>query len=73
MRTLERSVFFLFKSPTAATTWRAVHSLALGHRAFGPALRRSTIIVCQGSHGWDNYRLLDHFDSKTALDSMAGV
>jgi hypothetical protein len=64
---------FLFESPAVAKTWRAVHSVALGHRTFGPALRRSTIVVCQGSRGWDNYRLLHHFDPKETLDSLAGV
>jgi len=64
---------FLFESPTVAKTWRAVHSLALGHRTFGPAFRRSTIVVCQGSRGWDNYRLLHHCDSRKTLDSLAGV
>ena len=64
---------FLFESPTVARTWRAVHLRALGHRTYGRALRRSTIVVCQGSRGWDNYRLLHHFDPKKALDSLAGV
>jgi hypothetical protein len=64
---------FLFESPTVAKTWRAVNSLALGHRTFGPAFRRSTIVVCQASRGWDNYRLLHHCDSRKTLDSLAGV
>jgi hypothetical protein len=63
---------FFFESPTIAKTWRAAHRLALGHRTFGRALRRSTIVVCQGSRVWDNYRLLHHSDSKKALDSLGG-
>lgn len=66
-------VNFLFESTAVARTWRAVRALALGHRTFGRALRRSTIVVCQGSRGWDNYRLLHHFDPKETLDSLAGV
>ena len=64
---------FLFSSATAARTWRAIHRIALGHRVLGGRIRRSTIITCQGTRGWDNYRLLHHFDPEQRLDRLAGV
>lgn len=33
-------------------------------------LRRSSIVTCQGSRGWDDYRLLHHFDSRQPLDRL---
>jgi hypothetical protein len=63
---------FSFESPNASRVWRAVRGRALGHRAFGRALRHSTIIVSQGSRGWNNYGLLHHYDLRKTLDTLAG-
>jgi hypothetical protein len=64
---------FLFASSTPGRTWQKIQRIALGHQRVGRGLRRSTIVVCQGSRGWDNYRLLHHFDSEQVLDKMAEV
>ena len=64
---------FLLSSPIAARTWRAIQRTALRHRVLGARIRRSTIVTCQGTRGWDNYRLLHHFDSKQRLDKLTGV
>jgi hypothetical protein len=64
---------FLFASVTAKRTWRAVQRIALNHRTLGRRLRRSTIIACQASRGWDNYRLLHHLDPNQPLDKLPGV
>jgi len=61
---------FLFTSASIARTWSRLESGAIGHRQLGPQLRRSSIVTCQGSRGWDNYRLLHHFDSRQALDRL---
>jgi len=64
---------FLFSSTTAARTWRAIQRIALRHRLLGAPIRRSTIVTCQGTRGWDNYRLLHHFDPEQKIDTLAGV
>ena len=64
---------FLFASVTVKRTWRAVQLIALNHRTLGRGIRRSTIITCQGTRGWDNYRLLHHFDPNQPLDKLTGV
>jgi len=61
---------FLFTSASVTRTWSRLESTALTRRKLGPQLRRSSIVVCQGSRGWDNYRLLHHFDGRQALDSF---
>jgi hypothetical protein len=64
---------FLFASGTPGRTWRAVQRIALSHRTLGRRLRRSTIVVCEGTRGWDNYRILHTFDPKQSLHSLTGV
>ena len=64
---------FNFESPTVAKTWRMVDTRILRHRRLGPRIRRASIVVCQGSRGWANYRLLHHFDSRKPLDALTGV
>jgi hypothetical protein len=66
-------VNFLFSSPVVGRTWRMLHSRALTHSTWGSRLRRSAIVTCEGSRGWDNYLLLHHFDTKQVLDKLAGV
>jgi hypothetical protein len=64
---------FYFNSLAVGRTWRMLHSRALGHRKWGSRLRRSAIVTCEGSRGWDNYLLLQHFDKRQLLDKLAGV
>ncbi|MGH7176392.1 MAG: hypothetical protein ACREJC_03335, partial [Tepidisphaeraceae bacterium] len=33
-------------------------------------LARCSIVVCEGSSGWDDYLLLHHFDSRQKLDKL---
>jgi hypothetical protein len=63
---------FLFVSSSLAGTWRAVEK-ALNHRTLGRALQRSTIVVCQGTRGWNNYRQLHHFNNRKPIDKFVGV
>jgi len=36
----------------------------------GRQLALSTIVVCEGEHGWDDYLLLHHFDPAEKLDEL---
>jgi hypothetical protein len=58
---------FTFRSTSLGRTWGVVQA-AFRHRRWGAALRRSTIVTCQGSRGWDDYKLLHHFDADHVLD-----
>jgi hypothetical protein len=55
---------FLFESESPERTWQTIERVAFGHRRMGRRLRESTIVTVQGSRGWDNYRLLHHFDPR---------
>jgi hypothetical protein len=64
---------YCFRSRSPARVWAAVKGKAFGASRFGPLLRRSTIVTCEGSRGWDNYLLLHHFNGKVQLDQLHGV
>jgi hypothetical protein len=53
--------------------WLSVRTGALGHRALEKSLRRSCIVTCEGTRGWENYLLLHHFDSGAKLDALRNV
>ena len=72
-RTRDSYLNFLFLSRSAARTWRAIQRIALRHRILGARISRSTIVTCQGTRGWDNYRLLHHFDPNQKLDKLRGA
>ena len=57
---------------TLARLWKYLKTKVLLDRRAGAQLRQATIITCEGSRGWENYRLLYHFNPKTALDSFPG-
>lgn len=61
-------VNYFFDTRSPRKIWRAMSGSILRHHRIGAGLRRSTIITCEGTRGWDNYLLLHHFDSKVGLD-----
>lgn len=63
-------VNFLFTTASVPRTWSRLKSGVITHGRLGPRLRRSSIVTCQGSRGWDNYRLLHHFDSPQPHDRL---
>ncbi len=34
----------------------------------GSALKQSSMVMCEGQHGWDDYLLLHHYDPSVACD-----
>jgi hypothetical protein len=59
-----------YSTSDPVSLWAAVRERALGHEALGPALQRSVIITCTGDDGWDDYRLLHHFEETEPLDEL---
>ena len=64
---------FIFESPTVENTWLLLRARALHHPKIGRSIREASIVICQGSRAWDNYRLLHHFDRRQPLDSLRRV
>lgn len=63
-------VNFDFTAPKIDHIWLQVRKTVLKHRRFGGQIRGASIIACTGSRGWENYKLLHHFDASVPLDSQ---
>ena|SRR5688572_22121500 len=59
---------FTFLAKDLPKLWLKLKSDVLGNPEIGAGLARSSIVVCEGSEGWDDYLLLHHFDPKLELD-----
>jgi hypothetical protein len=59
-----------YSTTVPASVWAAVCEQTLEHAVLGPAFRRSVIVTCTGDSGWDDYRLLHHFDETQPLDGL---
>jgi hypothetical protein len=70
-----RYVNFQFEVPAEklAQTLASIVAGAFRHRVLGPSLRRSCIVTCEGTRGWDNYLLLYHFKENLKLDTLRNV
>jgi hypothetical protein len=61
---------FIGQNRSLPYIWSLVNRRALKHRSLGAMLRRGSMVTCEGSRGWDNYRLLHHFDPKVPLEVL---
>jgi hypothetical protein len=55
-----------FRPAEVRLLWRAVREQVRADAA----LAASAIVCCEGEHGWDDYRLLHHFDPSEPLDEV---
>jgi hypothetical protein len=65
---LNEYVNFDFKTSDVSALWRKLKKSVLGHRRYGKQIRSSVIIARTGSRGWNNYKLLHHFDPSVTVD-----
>ena len=63
-------VNFTFLAKDLGALWARVRADVLAHAEAGPGLSRSTIVICEGPHGWDDYLLLHHYDRSLELDQL---
>jgi hypothetical protein len=56
-----------FRPTDVGVLWAAVRERVRAD----PALAASAIVCCEGKRGWDDYRLLHHFDPAEPLDEVA--
>jgi len=53
-----------------ASVWPALRGGLLDDPALGPLLRRCCMVLRTGDHGWDDHRLLFHFDPAVPVDAV---
>ena len=59
-----------FRTPDITGLWHAIQeTLGLG-ASEPPPIAGALIVVCEGDYGWDDYRLLHHFDDYETPDLL---
>lgn len=58
-----------FAASDHVTAWLRLRAI-LEDRDIGGQLASSTIVVCEGDDGWNDYLLLHHFDPSEKLDDV---
>jgi hypothetical protein len=63
-------VNLMFKTDHAKMLWQLLYEQLYQTSASGGLLRTSSIAVCEGRFGWDDYLLLYHFDPGEKCDKF---
>ena len=58
----------MFKTEQPRAFWDVLSMALFKCGTHGAALRNAAIIMCEGTRGWDDYRLLHHYDPAQPLD-----
>jgi hypothetical protein len=58
------------KTDDLVTLWEAVRSALYGHPILGAALMQSSMTICTGEAGWDDYLVLHHYDENVEVDGL---
>jgi hypothetical protein len=61
----------LFPTESLPDAWRQLHAELLEGAEFGDVLWGASMCICTGAQGWDDYRVLHHFDPTVPLDGLA--
>jgi hypothetical protein len=60
-----------YTSPDPRVLWAHLRAQVYTSTALGESIRRSTIVTCEGERGWDDSRLLHHFDASETPDPLS--
>ncbi len=58
-----------FATSDRRTLWQRLQA-QLYDGADGDALKQSSMVMCEGQHGWDDYLLLHHYDPAVACNAL---
>jgi hypothetical protein len=62
----------MFETKSVAALWSLLQIEFYGHPLFGSLLLKSSMAMCQGDYGWDDYHQLYHFDPTVELSTPPG-
>jgi hypothetical protein len=63
-------VNLMFASDDLRALWKALRECLYQGEEFGEPMRASSMAMCEGEHGWDDYLLLHHFDPAVPRDTF---
>ncbi len=61
---------FMFATDNAKGLWSALTASLLEDASLGPSIKKAAMVMCQGANGWDDYRLLHHYDPAQRTDPV---
>lgn len=64
---------FCFGTTHPLQLWETIRTKMSEEGPFGQKLRESSIVICTGENGWDDYLLLFHFDPNERLDPVSAL
>jgi hypothetical protein len=62
----------MFETDYPKLLWKLLYEQLYQARSFGQLIQASSIAMCEGRHGWDDYLLLHHFDPEQRCDDFLG-
>jgi hypothetical protein len=66
-----RYVNLMFATDDLRRLWRLLGQRLYHSAELGGPMRASSMAMCEGQHGWDDYLLLYHFDPAVPRDVFA--
>ena len=65
-----RYVNLMFDTAQPRELWGMLHSIFYEDAIIGSGLALASMAMCEGDQGWDDYRLLHHFDPEVETDTL---
>jgi len=59
-----------FETDRPKQLWALLHEQLYQASTFGSFMRVSSMAMCEGQHGWDDYLLLHHYDAGLKYDQI---
>ena len=59
-----------FDTPYLSEAWPVIWSQLYEDARIGTLIRASSIAICEGNNGWDDYLLLHHFNPAESVDDI---
>ena len=66
----QRYVNLVFETDQPGALWEMLRSVFYEDVKVGIALKTASMAMCEGESGWDDFRLLHHFDPEIELDTL---
>ena len=64
---------FDFDTDQPAAFWNQVLTQVFASSDFGGEVRKSSMAICTGRNGWDDYLLIHHWDPAEELDEVPAI
>jgi hypothetical protein len=63
----------IFETSDVGELWTLLQQRLYCSSEFGGALAESSMAMCEGQRGWEDYLLLHHYDPAVQLDRLPGA